>query len=97
MPKAVCESTLPSPVITRSAVFSFSSMPDAFKISSMPECISALQKAIFKTAIPPAAPAPGKLATSLPQVSFRTRAKFKRSSSRATTSSDVAPFCGPKT
>ena len=60
----------------------------------MPDFTLALKKAISPPPKPPAAPAPGMRDISIPKSLFITSDKCLSPSSKSTTSSGVAPFCG---
>src|SRR5436309_2412577 len=91
LPKAVCSSACPSPVMTRPAPWSLASRPVASTTRGAPGSRVAWRKATNPAPVPPAAPAPGRSST--PTTSP------KRFSARSSSSTIVgsAPFCGPYT
>ncbi len=66
LPCRVCSSARPSPVMTRSAVSRASASPTSSATTSMPRRTRACAKPMRPAVVPPAAPAPGRSATSLP-------------------------------
>lgn len=96
-PIKVCKSEHPSPVITRLASGSTSSKRAASSITSIPGSRRAPRKAHNAPPSPPAAPAPARHETSLPNVRRINAAKRLIPSSSRLICSGEAPFCGAKT
>src|SRR5438552_985553 len=95
LPKAVCSSTRPSPVMTRSAPRSLASNPAASTTRGAPGTRLASRKATRPAPVPPAAPAPGMSATLLPRSRWMTAASRPSAASSSRTACESAPFCGP--
>src|SRR5437588_106448 len=95
LPKAVCSSTRPSPVMTRSAPRSLASSPAASTTRGAPGTRLASRKATRPAPVPPAAPAPGMSATLLPRSRWMTAASRPSAASSSRTACASAPFCGP--
>ena len=66
LPCSVCSSARPSPVMTRSAASSASARPTSSATTSTPGRTTAPVKPSSPAVVPPAAPAPGRSATSRP-------------------------------
>src|SRR5581483_6452021 len=97
LPKAVWKSTRPSPVMARSAPLMRDSSRVALTTSSTPRLSCARVKAMSPAPSPPAAPAPGRRATSTPRSRLMIRAKCRRLRSSFAAIAGVAPFCRPYT
>ena len=96
LPKILCASIRPSPVMTKSASLTCSA---SFKLSNTictPVLSCTLGKSNKPPPIPPAAPAPGCSLICLPQSRPAISAKWANAASSSFTISGVAPFCGPK-
>ncbi len=89
LPDAVCESNLPSPVMTRSADATAAGSPIASAISAAPVRRRAPHASSPK-AVPPAAPAPGTSGSA--GTSSANRCRLRSSGAMS-----PAPFCGPNT
>ena len=97
LPIAVCSSSRPSPVKTRSASAMYCSSLVSWITSCEPGSNSAPSIARNAKPRPPAAPEPGVAGSCFPQNS-RTSSAYRRSASSITgMSSALAPFCGPNT
>ncbi|MNN52584.1 hypothetical protein D3C81_1672930 [compost metagenome] len=96
LPRRVCASQRPSPVMTQSAPSIFAARPTSSATTSTPGRNAAPRNALAPKPMPPAAPVPGTARTSCANSDAQQSANRANAVSSRRTCSSLAPFCRPK-
>ena len=96
LPKMLCASIRPSPVITKSASRTLSANCKLSNTICTPAFSTTFGNNNNPPPIPPAAPVPACSLIFLPQSRWAISAKCANAASSCATICGVAPFCGPK-